>query len=59
MDRDWLMMLDEERIRFVILDLDGDGDLVQAFRARPGWTVDFEDGEAVIFTRATGNEPLN
>lgn len=52
MNRDWLERLDEDGVEFVILDLHGDSDLVEIFRPQPAWTVDFEDGEAVVFVRA-------
>jgi hypothetical protein len=51
MSRDWLELCDEHGVEFVVLDVRHDGDLAQTVRSRPGWTVDFEDQEAVIFTR--------
>jgi hypothetical protein len=48
----WLSQIDQYGVEFAILDLHDDSDLVEAFRLQPAWTVDFEDGEAVIFTRA-------
>jgi hypothetical protein len=51
-NRYWLEQLDEDGVEFVILDLHGDSDLLEIFRLQPAWTVDFEDGEAVIFVRA-------
>jgi len=49
---DWLGVLDEHGVQFVALDLHSDSDLVKLFRSQPGWTVDFKDGEAVLFVRA-------
>jgi hypothetical protein len=46
----WLQMLDEERIQFIILDSHLDTELVKAIRSQPGWNVDSEDDELVIFT---------
>jgi len=48
----WLRGLDEYDVRFLVLDLDSDRKLVEFFQSQPGWTVDFEDGEAVLFVRA-------
>jgi len=48
---DWLDQLDAYDVASVVLDLRSDGDLVEIFRRQPSWTVDFEDGEAVIFLR--------
>jgi len=50
-DQNWLDQLDEYDVQSVVLDLHSDGDLVDIFRRQPAWTVDFEDGEAVIFLR--------
>ncbi len=49
---DWLQMLDEENVQFIILDLQSDADLVEIIRLQSKWTVDFEDAELVIFTSA-------
>ena len=48
----WLEQLDEAGVQFVILDPRSDGDLLQVLQSQPGWTVDFEDAEAVIFAAA-------
>ena len=52
MNEDWLKVFDEYGVRFLVLDPQEDGDLVDLCRSRPGWEVDFEDGEAIIFARA-------
>jgi hypothetical protein len=49
---DWLQMLDEENVQFIVLDSQTDADLVETIRSQPEWTVDFEDAELVIFTSA-------
>ena len=49
---DWLGVFEEHGVEFIALDLHGDSDLVNLCRSQPRWTVDFEDGEAVIFVRA-------
>ena len=33
------------------VDLERDGTLLQLVRSRPGWAVDFEDTESVLFAR--------
>ena len=52
MNEDWSAMLEEHSVRFLVLDPHSDGNLVKLFRSQPGWTVDFEDREAIIFIRA-------
>jgi hypothetical protein len=47
----WLVALDTHGVQFLILDKERDGTLLQLVRSRPGWTVDFEDNESVLFTR--------
>jgi len=50
-NKDWSGVLDEYGVQFLALDRYGDSDLLNLFRSQPGWTVDFEDGEAVLFIR--------
>jgi hypothetical protein len=54
MSGDWLELFDQEGVQFVVLNLCDDDALVEALRCQPGWAVDFEDEEAVIFARADG-----
>ena len=49
---DWLALFDRQNVRFVILNLLEDSDLVKLLRSQPGWMVDFEDADDVIFARA-------
>ncbi len=51
-NENWPVMLDEYGVQFLVLHRHDDSDLLSLFRAQPGWAVDFEDGEAVIFARA-------
>ena len=51
MDKDWLTMLDAYHVRFLVLNLQSESDLVKYFRSQPGWLVDFEDQESIIFAR--------
>ncbi len=51
-NEDWPGVLDEYGVQFLILDIHSDGDLLKLFQSQPGWKVDFQDEEAVIFARA-------
>ncbi|MBC8449504.1 MAG: hypothetical protein H8D78_17290 [Chloroflexi bacterium] len=53
----WPEVLHEYGVQFLILDRRHDSDLLGLFQTQPGWTVDFEDEEAVIFARATPAQP--
>jgi hypothetical protein len=44
-------MLDAYDVQFLVVDARRDGELLQAARRHPEWTVDFEDGESALFTR--------
>jgi hypothetical protein len=52
LDTDWLGVFDEYGVGFLILGPHTDGDLVNLLRSQPGWRIDFEDTEAVLFARA-------
>ncbi len=45
-------ILDRYGVQYLILDKERDGSLLSLVRARPGWTVDYEDGASVLFTRS-------
>jgi hypothetical protein len=47
----WLALLDQHRVQYLILNKEHDGNLLSLVRARPGWSVDFEDGASVLFSR--------
>ena len=47
----WLRVLDAYHVRFVVLNLGAESDMVRYFRSLPGWLVDFEDEESIIFAR--------
>jgi hypothetical protein len=47
----WLSVLDRFGVQFLVLDIRDDGELLQAARLHPQWTVDFEDRDAVLLTR--------
>jgi hypothetical protein len=46
-----LAALDTHGVQFLILNKERDGTLLQLVRSRPGWAVDFEDTESVLFAR--------
>ena len=48
----WLSDFDNLDVQFLVLDAEGDSRLLQCVRAHPRWTLDFSDGESVLFTRA-------
>lgn len=48
----WSHVLEKHGIQFVVLSRSQDKKLVKALRFRPGWLVDFEDQNTVIFARA-------
>lgn len=52
MNGDWPAVLDEYGVQFLVLGRHDDSDLLKLFRLQPGWAVDFEDEEAIIFARA-------
>jgi hypothetical protein len=48
----WLRALDAYHVRFLVLNQQSERDMVTYFRSQPGWAIDFEDGESIIFARA-------
>jgi len=42
----------ESGVEYVILDRTGDSSLIELLQLQPGWQVDFEDEEALVFTRS-------
>ena len=49
--RDWPTVLDSYGVQFLAVDVNSDGDLLQRFQEEPQWSVDFEDGDSVLFAR--------
>ena len=47
----WSWILDRYGVQYLILDKERDGSLLSLVCARPGWTVNYEDGASVLFTR--------
>ena len=52
----WLPMLDRHGVQLLVLDPRTDGELVRLVRSRPGWSVDFDDGKAVVLARSEPTE---
>ena len=52
LNEDWPAVLDEYGVQFLVLGRHDDSDLLKLFQLQPGWAVDFEDEEAIIFARA-------
>ena len=51
-NENWLRVLDTYQVRFLVLNLDSESEMVELFRSQPEWIVDFEDDESIIFARA-------
>lgn len=51
-NENWLECFEEHDVRFVVLDPSRDGGLVEILRRQPGWLVDLEDHEVVVFARS-------
>jgi hypothetical protein len=54
----WLSTLDAYGVQFLALDRRRDGKMLRLIRSQPGWAVDFEDQEGVLFVRrgVTGDQ---
>jgi hypothetical protein len=50
--QNWLSILDEFEVQFLLLDTQKDRDLFQMIRERTDWIVDIREGERVLLTRA-------
>ncbi len=44
----WATVLDAHGVQFAVLDACSDRKLLHLLQSRPEWTVDFDDGKAVI-----------
>jgi hypothetical protein len=47
----WQNLLDEYDIKFIVLDVADDTEIIRLLRAQPGWIVEYEDTEAIFFSR--------
>jgi hypothetical protein len=49
---DWRRLMDQYQISYAVLSRAAQPDLIADLRLEPGWQVDYEDDQAVIFSRA-------
>jgi hypothetical protein len=49
---DWRRLMDQYQISYTVLSQAAQPDLIADLRREPGWVVDYEDDQAVIFSRA-------
>ena len=47
----WVSALDVLGVQYLFLDTERDIKLLQIFQTNPGWSLDFSDGESVVFAR--------
>jgi hypothetical protein len=52
----WRRVLDAHQVRFLVLNLESEDEMVRFFHSQPGWSVDFEDGESIIFARTDAGQ---
>jgi hypothetical protein len=48
----WCELLAELEVGYLVCDQFADREMIEQFKAHPGWVVDFEDGEATCFVSA-------
>jgi len=58
-NEDWVEIFEKHGVQFLVLGRHDDSDLLELFQSRPGWAVDFEDEEAIIFARADTAQSTN
>jgi hypothetical protein len=51
-NEDWLGIVEQYDVQFLVLGRQDDSDLLELFQTQPDWAIDFQDEEAVIFARA-------
>lgn len=47
----WLAEFDTYNVQFLVVDKRRDNALLNLVRSRPGWGIDFEDGDSALLTR--------
>lgn len=47
----WLDVLEENHVRFMVLDPQHDRKLIEQLQTRSGWVVEFANDEAIFFVR--------
>jgi hypothetical protein len=57
--RDWLQLLEDLDVQFLVLDPAADRAAIQLVRAHPAWHLEFEDAEAAFFAhiQVKGDHP--
>jgi len=48
----WRALLDKYAITYVVLDTNEQSELITDLRQEPGWRLDYEDDQAVVFSRS-------
>jgi hypothetical protein len=48
----WLRRLEQSDVQYLVLDPDEDQVVVQLLETRPEWTLDFWEGEGLLFVRS-------
>lgn len=51
-DYAWRALLDAHDVQFIVLDVQLDRGWQQAMKDQPGWMVDVEDEQTVLYARA-------
>jgi len=50
--QNWIEILEEHDVQYLILDTRGDNELLRLFQSQPNWKIDFQDKETIIMARA-------
>jgi hypothetical protein len=48
---EWLVLLEEFDVQFLMLDTDHDAELLELFQAHPAWAIDSQDDQSVLLVR--------
>lgn len=48
----WLVTLDAYGVQYLILDKQRDRELLHLVQSNPKWTLDFVDGDSMLFARS-------
>lgn len=47
----WLATLDAYGVQYLMLDAQRDRELLRRVQSNPTWTIDFQEGNSILFTR--------
>jgi hypothetical protein len=53
----WRSLLDQYDVSYVVLSKTDEPQLAEDLRSEPGWRLDYEDAQAVVFTRSPTAPP--